>query len=267
MLLTLFTFVPGVIYYRTGWDTGWDRAIYDIYQRKLSFELKNPSCVFVVIDQRSLEHFKENSFISWPWPRSLYVPVIEFLKRCGAKTIVFDIIFSSPSIYSVEDDLKFKEAIKKAGNVYIPFVSGTGSEDASKILKFSLDISDFSHVSTDLKVLLPHTVFVDVIKGTGNTRGYPDVDGIYRGYAYLVMIGDKYFPSLPLAVYLDSEDDGGILSEIKNYRDSLVYLKFYYPLSFKSYSILDVIQSELSIRKNQVPFINPQVFKDKVVFI
>jgi CHASE2 domain-containing sensor protein len=54
----------------------------------------------------------------WPLPRDFHATLTEVLKYCGAKAVVFDIIFSE----STALDPDFSSAIKSAGNVYLPLV-------------------------------------------------------------------------------------------------------------------------------------------------
>ncbi|MBZ0268029.1 CHASE2 domain-containing protein, partial [bacterium] len=48
----------------------------------------------LLIDQASLQFLQEEESIPWPWPRALYVPVVQYLRQCGARGIVFDILFT-----------------------------------------------------------------------------------------------------------------------------------------------------------------------------
>jgi CHASE2 domain-containing sensor protein len=44
-----------------------------------------------MIDQTSVDCFAESFEISWPWPRSMYAPVMQFLAKACAKGVSFDI--------------------------------------------------------------------------------------------------------------------------------------------------------------------------------
>jgi CHASE2 domain-containing sensor protein len=52
----------------------------------------------------------------WPLPWSAHAEVVRRLHRAGAKTIAFDLLFSTPSA-SPRDDAGFIEACREAGNV------------------------------------------------------------------------------------------------------------------------------------------------------
>jgi len=57
--------------------------------------------VIIEIDQRSLDDVNREG-ISWPWPRQIYAPIIEYLSE--AEAVFVDILFTEPSSYGLEDD-------------------------------------------------------------------------------------------------------------------------------------------------------------------
>ena len=95
--------------------------------------------VLILINQESLDVYAEEQGLSWPWPRQIYAPIIEFCNRGGAKAVCFDFIFSETSSWGVEDDQIFAKAITEAGNVFLPvFLSREQryvSEGSLKIFK------------------------------------------------------------------------------------------------------------------------------------
>ena len=55
--------------------------------------------------------------LQWPWPRRLHAKLVDQLAAAGAAVIVFDIVFGEPS--NKEDDKRFADAIRRAGNVVL----------------------------------------------------------------------------------------------------------------------------------------------------
>jgi adenylate cyclase len=79
----------------------------------------------VVIDQGSLEAALEQG-ITWPWPRQMYAPIVHFCTSSGARAVVFDILYTEPSVYGVEDDHLLAEALQESTVVLLPlFLSST----------------------------------------------------------------------------------------------------------------------------------------------
>jgi len=101
----------------------WENQAHDIlfrdFQRKNSID----EAVIIAIDQNSLDFFQNNKTL-WPWPRTFYAAALEYLNYCNAKTVVFDIIFSSPDIdrlnvEAVYADSVFAFQMKKNRNVIL----------------------------------------------------------------------------------------------------------------------------------------------------
>ena len=58
-----------------------------------------------------------NSLGKWPLPRDFHASLVTVLSELGAKAAIFDVLFSEPKI---GEDEVFAQAIKEAGNVYLP---------------------------------------------------------------------------------------------------------------------------------------------------
>ena len=57
--------------------------------------------------------------VQWPWPRGLHADLLNRLTADGAAVVVFDVLFSEPSSRGEQDDQRFADAIKRAGNVVL----------------------------------------------------------------------------------------------------------------------------------------------------
>jgi EAL domain-containing protein (putative c-di-GMP-specific phosphodiesterase class I)/CHASE2 domain-containing sensor protein len=66
----------------------------------------------VEIDRRSIDAIQ-----AWPWPRSYHGAAVDRLREAGARTIAFDVDFSSPQ--SNEEDARFAAALQRAGGAVI----------------------------------------------------------------------------------------------------------------------------------------------------
>jgi adenylate cyclase len=98
--------------------------IYNILELKaldLRFSLKTEqeataSIIHVDIDDSSLSELGR-----WPWPRGYHANLIDILTECGAKQIIFDVLFTERLKSSPEDDILLSKAIFRSGITYMPF--------------------------------------------------------------------------------------------------------------------------------------------------
>ena len=88
--------------------------------RHVPLPAASPQVVVVTVDQPDLDFFK-NQGVTWPWPRQLYAPLIDYCRWAGAQAVIFDILFTEDSSYGPEDDQRFTQAAATAGNVVVPF--------------------------------------------------------------------------------------------------------------------------------------------------
>ena len=66
--------------------------------------------VLVEVDEKSLREID-----NWPWPRAKQAEIVDALDGLGAKSIVFDILYTGPG--GETDDRKLAEALKRSGKV------------------------------------------------------------------------------------------------------------------------------------------------------
>ncbi|HQC62097.1 MAG TPA: CHASE2 domain-containing protein, partial [Candidatus Marinimicrobia bacterium] len=93
----IITLLSGLLYHN-GLIQRWENQVNDILYRDFQVEQHPSEAVIIAIDQNSLDYFQKNFQILWPWPRDIYAMATNYLNSCGAKVIVYDIIFSTPDI-------------------------------------------------------------------------------------------------------------------------------------------------------------------------
>ena len=81
------------------WKAGWLEQPESLLwaKRVFFFAKKSPSTdkiKIILLDQYSLDWAAKDLSLSWPWPRQVYAPLIDFCARGGAKTIAFDVLFT-----------------------------------------------------------------------------------------------------------------------------------------------------------------------------
>lgn len=247
----------------------------------------------ILLDQNSLDWGARENGLSWPWPREIYGPVIDFCARSGAKAVIFDVIYSEPSVYGASDDALLGESIRRA-----PAFVGTlfGGKDTGSAAAWPEDVRRprlvFDHLDEWLKdpgresVVMPYASFpipevANSASFLGNVMDGPDVDGVYRRVTPFRVFDGQPVLSLGIAPYaaVDASGHGPALARIDDHllqigsaaipidRSGKAILRFRGPSStHPTYSAASVIQSELRLRAGEEPTIDVGVFKDCYVF-
>jgi adenylate cyclase len=236
------------------------------------------SVVILTIDQNSLQYFKRNGKISWPWPRDFYAAVTNYLAKGGAKAIVFDFHFNEPDEDRVissgaENDSLFATSIRTAGNVFLSAqLTHQYEEDqpGDTLIKFpeshpELRITQRLYFDKTYAPLVP---FQQGAKGIGIVNFIPDEDGVCRRIPIVYEFNGKPLYSLSFAVYHNLYHQESSLEK----KISSPYLIYWYGQGgpdgmFKYYSIHAVIVSAMKEEQGIKPDIPANVFKDKIVLI
>ena len=170
----------------------------------------------ILVDQASLDWGKEENGWSWPWPREVYGPIIDLCRRAGARAVIFDVLYTEPSIYGVPDDAALKAAIAAAPDfVGAMFLGRTG--DGGTPAPWPSEIPRRPIVIENLdgwlqgadrdNIVMTEAAFP--IPEVGNSAAMlasvaeePDVDGVFRRATLFRMYGGRVVPSLGLAPFL-----------------------------------------------------------------
>lgn len=209
----------------------------------------------LLIDQASLDYMEEEEGIVWPWPRSLYVPAIEYCRAAGANGIIFDILFTEASMYGVEDDAGLAASMAERKDVvlavHVPADEG----------EISWPVDDLRHSAAAL----------------GNVRFDPDGDGIFRAVPPAVSLGGGEILSLPFAALekLDSRiidrSDGALTVDGRTVpldRDGSMLVRFLGPVgTVPSYSMAAAIQSFVRATEGGETALPAHLLENRYVFI
>jgi adenylate cyclase len=203
----------------------------------------------IAIDEKSLKEVGQ-----WPWPRAVHAELVQKLKQDGVKCVFYDVYFpepertqeqmlgqletvldstlgkSSKTKTKVMDDIKrfqakengdqvFGQAIKQAGNVFLPIEPLQGDQGKEgRVPEFdSLHVTEaqlFNGFTTDF--LPADSLIVSIpelqqnVADSGHIRYISELDGIFRYYPTAVVYKGKLIPhmSLQVARYLmdDTQD-------------------------------------------------------------
>ncbi len=279
------------------WDRGWlNRWEYPTWTWRIFYHAR-PSVAtdqikIIMIDEMSIDWMEAESGLSWPWPREVYGPIIEFCLRGGARAVAFDMYYRDHSRYGVHDDELFGEAIRNGP----PFVGAaflsehiglhTRWPDYVKPWGGRLEGLESWLAGIDpTEVIMPRASFPIPAVATNSTliadvRGTPDPeDGVIRRSNVFRMFDGQFVPSLGFAAYL-AEQRGSPRIEFRT--DRIVMGRRAIPVDEKGrtllryrgppdtharYSAAQVIQSELRIREGRKPELSPVVFNNAYVLL
>ncbi|GAB5410200.1 MAG: adenylate/guanylate cyclase domain-containing protein [Balneolaceae bacterium] len=221
----------------------------------------------------------------WPWPTSVHAKLVENLTRAGAKTILFDVIFSNQDIYDSKNDTVFASMIAAHGGVVL-----SGALQESSNMNSSMIVRDFP-----IEILVESNPNpVGLVQTTDN------IDGFVRIYNLGQIANEQSFYMLGLEglrIYQNLESGGlqDLSSVTKNepftvgdytiQRDNLnsFIINYYGPEGiFPQYSFDHVIDDssystvdedgffEMNLFDDpttQTGLLYDEVFKDKIVIV
>ncbi len=228
----------------------------------------------ILIDQESLDVYEKAQSLPWPWPRQIYVALVDYLKAGGAKAVFFDLILSEGSRYGVEDDEMLARAMAAAGDVFIPFFLSDEPKDKDEgavreLGRFALPRESVPARAVEplRSVSLPIEVLLRAAAGSGNVRFAPDEDGIFRriplafGYEGLVL------PSLPLAMK-EFVGGGAATKDVPLDRRGRMIIRYHGPAgTYRTYSAAAIINSWAQMDEGKAPQIDPKEFAGKTVLV
>ncbi len=210
----------------------------------------------LLIDQKSLDYMEEEEGIGWPWPRSIYVPVIEYCRAAGAKGVIFDVLFTESSVYGTDDDAQLADAMSAKEDILLAV-----------------------HVSSgDRKTSYPIDTLRDAAAGVGNVSFEPDDDGIFRTVPLSALTSGETVLTLPFAALsrladgaVERGDDGTITAAghavpLDDNGEMLIH--YLGPAgTIPSYSIASAIQSYVRSQYGGEITLPPGRLKDRYIFV
>ncbi|MGK0290501.1 MAG: adenylate cyclase [bacterium] len=256
----------------------------------------NKDVVILLIDEASLQSMKPLAG-RWPWPRSLFGDLVEFLAQAEAKTVLFDVLFTEPQKPRNqqgelgESDQTFAAATMGNGNVYHAFqlIHDKKDELNKKLLNRSLPKDVISRFSLNVKGInnlfnennnnyyIPLKELYQGAAGIGVVEFSPDLDGVFRRTKLLREYQKTIYPVLSLGGLIHQKKPKTIQIKQKNLwlgklkiplledGNFLIYPK----TKFDTYSAGGVFASIQKIRQGDFEnlIVKPDVFQNKIVLI
>jgi signal transduction histidine kinase len=147
----------------------------------------------------------------WPLPRRVYARTVDELTRVGVRTIAFDIIFSTPSPSSQDDDA-FAAACRRSGRViqsaafFVPAVNSpalpVSAHADSKDLLSRFYLQDRAVTVTERTAIWANSASPELQSSApalGHVNVFPEHDGTLRRIPQVIGYRDEWYPSLALA--------------------------------------------------------------------
>ncbi len=245
----------------------------------------------IFIDQQSLDWVNKEMALRWPWPRTVYAPILEFCRRQGAKAVAFDMLYTEPSAYQVEDDATFGAAIAQTtgfvNTIFLGRETGRTTTWPTNLPASPVKIKNLqTWLATDghNRLVMPQATFPIPEVATnatllGNVEARPDSDAIFRRLPLFAVFDRQVVPTLGLAAYLAAAGNETLSIEpywmnigvrrIPLDRRGKTILHFRGKSeTHRRYSAAAVIQSELKLQAGETPPItDTKAFKDCYVFV
>lgn len=264
IIFTLFIFTTFGLFYHFNFFSFLENKSYDFRMNIASrFIYPSEDICFIELDQASLDWASEEMGWAWPWPRSAYGDIVNYFTMANANSLVFDVLFTEPSVYGPEDDQAFAEACEKNGKV-IQTIYEDGNTGKS---------------------LYPVSPIKEATAGFGVINSAMDDDDIIRRAKLFFNIDGKTFTSLGYEAFLsgfskDLEEANSQNQDISQLTidtfstnfsfledDGSVYLRFQSSIDdYLPYRASDILESYYAILRGEEPLIPPENFEDTYTF-
>jgi adenylate cyclase len=263
----------------------WELKAYDWRMRTTASRFEG-DIALLYVDEQSLRHMEEMG-VGWPWPREMYAPALDFLKRGGAQAVFFDIIYSEDSVYGVIDDEKIARGIERGPKSYFAVFATTheGPDDPriDRVME-KMRINFEGSAPSELGQIrsfqsLPIEPIVIAAHAFGNVQSPPDADGTYRRIPLAWRFGKDIVPSIALKIAADRTPDNAVrwlgdkhiaVGAHKLPIDSAGNMLLRFPENpdaIPTYPLGEVLVSQQQIVDGERPRIDPSLFKNKIVIV
>lgn len=208
-----------------------DNLLYDVLARS-NARPADDSILIIGIDDRSLARMG-----AWPWARDTHARMVDQLTQAGARTIVYDVLFSQPSRDPAQDRA-LGEAISRSGRVYLPEFLIDGGQDTPERI-----VGSIPEVARGAA-------------GTGLAHVRFDDDGVVRRMAPFEPVGSNLKPDLITVVHRATRAPGS--SDVTRGEEQTLLIAFAGPPSiYRHVSFASVLDGE-------VP---PELIAGRTVFV
>lgn len=292
-LTAAFTTLSGQIWLRGAWDR-WE---FPTWNARVALRAAPGAATeqvkVILLDQSSLDWAFEVMGLSWPWPREVYAPILQFCHRAGARAVAFDVLYTEPSAYGVADDEVLGEAIRDG----VPFVPAAFlGEGIGRFAEWPDYVPDLDLAIEGLEtwlgsrergdVIMPRASFpipevVQYAAMVADVKGSQDSDSVIRRGALFRVFDGRAVPALGLSAYFAARNEDvpppvvrieeGRLTvgdrSVPIDRNGRAIFRYRGPSgTHKTFTAAQIIQAELRLQSGEPSPIDPAVFEDAYVF-
>lgn len=290
--------VAAVLIERAGLFSGMEALSWNQRVNSMA-EPADPPIKLILLDQASLDWGENINGLQWPWPRDVYTYLLNYLDRADVKAIAFDVMFTEPQNYPQADEV-FAEAIAGSNRLILPVLPSNNVGDSTKWpdevraadfkvdgLAAWLDRVDRGQI-TQSNAVLPIEQIMQSAHALAHVRGEIERNAVIHRVYPLQVFDGRALPLLGAAANIigDAEPDGPAHQSMRIENNTLyigdgrllldnrgrAILNYYRPResnghAFDTYSLADIMASEISLIDDETPKIDPAAFKDCYVFI
>ena len=169
----------------------------------------SPRIRYLLITDAAYEEFGKNVL-----DRAYLARVNRILSMLRPQAVAFDIIFARAG--DPETDKKFARSLRRLRDGYLPVAFRlSASPQPFSWPEGSVYARNDSEIRVKLEEhgegrpyygdtpLVQHAPFAKRARNTGHINAENDPDGVYRHFPLIIKLGDRFFPSLPLRMFLD----------------------------------------------------------------
>nr|WP_276569361.1 adenylate/guanylate cyclase domain-containing protein [Halorhodospira halophila] len=279
--------VAGVLH-TVGWLVPVERVVYDQRTQWLHGDAHAPEeIVILYVDEYSIRAM-EPAVGRWPWPRSLWADLLEFLAHGRPAAVVFDVLFTESAR---EDggagDAAFAQASAALGGVVhaMQFLEANPREDRSAdplpkgmADRYALGDTQGWPDPRFQEHGVPVAPLADKAEQLGVVTTGPDRDGVHRRLPPLLPYDGEIYPALGVAALLaagqDSStidwDEQGVQWADQTLATDASGQALVNPYAeFDSYPVVELFEAQRQIRRGELADlrVDPEVFNDRIVFV
>ncbi|MDR1748696.1 MAG: adenylate/guanylate cyclase domain-containing protein [Spirochaetaceae bacterium] len=241
--------------------------------------------VLILLDQNSLDWAQQTRGWGWPWPRSAYGEITRFMQAGGARAVVFDVMFTEPSVYGPEDDAAFASASEDFGKLVqtLFFSSSVAAETSWSGYAPRPGFSIRGYEPSDevmTGALFPVPELSRTASSMGSIRAKRDSDDVIRRNSLFVEFDGEIVPAISLSALAVGEgmenpelvwDKSGRMVSLGRYtipvKDGNALVRFRGNLErYIPYNAEQILRSCDALLAGEEPLLYPEDFADKYVF-